>query len=108
LKMRLIDADKLLRDTVYNTMRAPYITKRDVEEAPTVDAEPVRHGRWIEAQIPANTTGHGGVGQDKKKGWLCSNCRCAFDAKLLWCDHYCPNCGAEMDGDTNADRHGDS
>lgn len=65
---------------------------------PAVDAAPVVHGWWIETQIPANTTGHGGVGQDKKKGWLCSNCRCAFDAKLLWCDHYCPNCGAKMDG----------
>lgn len=37
---RLIDADALLRNTVYNTLGAPYITKRDVEEAPTVD-------RWI-------------------------------------------------------------
>lgn len=36
--MRLVVADKLLRNTVYNTLRAPYITKRDVEEAPTVDA----------------------------------------------------------------------
>ena len=37
---RLIDADALLRNTVYNTLNAPYITKRDVEEAPTV-------GGWI-------------------------------------------------------------
>lgn len=72
--------------------------RKIMEEAPAVDAAPVVHGRWIETQIPANTTGHGGVGQDKKKGWLCSNCRCAFDAELLWCDHYCPNCGAKMDG----------
>lgn len=64
-----------------------------------VDAAPVIHGHWIETTIPANTTGHGGMGQDKKKGWLCSNCRCAFDAKLLWCDNYCPNCGAKMDGE---------
>jgi hypothetical protein len=63
------------------------------------DVKPVVHGRWIETTIPANTTGHGGVGQDKKKGWLCSNCRCAFDANLLWCDNYCPNCGAKMDGE---------
>lgn len=63
---------------------------------PVVDAAPVIHGRWIKTQIPANTTGHSGVGQDKKKAWLCSNCRCAFDAELLWRDHYCPNCGAKM------------
>lgn len=66
---------------------------------PSVDAAPVVHARWIETKIPANTTGHGGVGQDKKNGWLCSNCRCAFDAKLLWCQNYCPNCGAKMDGE---------
>ena len=36
--MRTIDADKLLRDTVYNPLHVPYITKRDVEEAPTIDA----------------------------------------------------------------------
>jgi hypothetical protein len=70
-----------------------------VNGIPAVDAVPVVHAHWIETTIPANTTGHGGVGQDKKKGWLCSNCRCAFDAELLWCDHYCPNCGAKMDGD---------
>ena len=69
------------------------------EKIPAVDAVPVVHAHWIETKIPANTTGHGGVGQDKKNGWLCSNCRCAFDAKLLWCQNYCPNCGALMDGE---------
>ena len=68
-----------------------------------VDAAPVVHARWIETTIPANTTGHGGVGQDKKKGRLCSNCRCAFDAVLLWCDSFCPNCGAKMDGERRDD-----
>ena len=69
-----------------------------IESIPAVDVAPVVHGRWIETTIPANTTGHGGVGQDKKKGRLCSNCKCAFDAVLLWCDSFCPNCGAKMDG----------
>jgi len=70
-----------------------------IESIPAVDVTPVVHGRWIETSIPANTTGHGGVGQDKKKGRLCSNCKCAFDAVLLWCDSFCPNCGARMDGE---------
>ena len=69
-----------------------------IKKLPAVDTVPVVHARWIETKIPANTTEHGGVGQDKKNGWLCSNCRCAFDAKLLWCKNYCPNCGAKMDG----------
>ena len=67
-----------------------------VNGIPTVEAAPVVHAHWIEPKIPTNTTGHGGVGQDKKNDWLCSNCRCAFDAKLLWCQNYCPNCGALM------------
>lgn len=70
---------------------------------PAVDAVPVVHARWIETTIPANTTGHGGVGQDKKKDRLCSNCRCAFDAVLLWCDSFCQNCGAKMDGERRDD-----
>jgi len=67
------------------------------EQLPSVDAEPVVHGHWIETTIPANTTGYGGVGQDKKDGVLCSKCRSAFDVKLLWSNNYCPNCGAKMD-----------
>lgn len=59
------------------------------------------HGHWIDTEIPANTTGYGGVGQDKKKGILCSECRCAFDISLLWVNDYCPHCGAKMDGDSD-------
>lgn len=65
---------------------------------PSVDAMPIVHGRWIETTIPANTTGRGGVGQDKRKGILCSECRCAFEISLLWINDYCPHCGAKMDG----------
>lgn len=68
-----------------------------IESIPAVDAAPVVHGWWIKTMIPANTTGYGGVGQDKKKGWMCSECRCAFDVKLLWCKNFCPSCGATMD-----------
>ena len=58
----------------------------DIENAPTVDAEPVRHGEW--------------------EVTVCSLCRHDLDG---WADgaheevadgnvHYCPNCGAKMDG----------
>lgn len=76
--------------------------KSAIENVPAVDAVPVVHAHWIETMIPANTTGHGGVGQDKKEGILCSKCRCAFDVKLLWINDYCPHCGARMDGEANA------
>ena len=55
-----------------------------INHAPTVDAEPVRHGRWI---------------QDEFGTW-CSVCglyayRDKFDQP--WESPYCPNCGAKMD-----------
>ena len=34
---RYIDADALLRNTIYNARHVPYITRSDVEEAPTAD-----------------------------------------------------------------------
>lgn len=34
--MRLIDADALLNNTILNVFHAPYITKMDVQSAPTI------------------------------------------------------------------------
>ena len=46
---------------------------RAINESPTIDAEPVRHGRWVE-------------------GIACSECRQVDLSK----PNYCPNCGAKM------------
>ena len=56
--------------------------------APTVEAEPVQHGRWIEIW-----------GGD----YECSLCHSIFEnggsyKYILHCFKYCPNCGAKMDG----------
>ena len=54
-----------------------------IENAPAVDAEPVRHGEWIyqDGEIMLCKT--------------CSLCRCeSFD---LDGEEYCPYCGAKMD-----------
>ena len=110
--MRLIDADALYRKTAeweeeamqivnkaseteadgFNWIRWSTILgersafKHDIADAPAVDAEPVRHGRWI--YKPAWSNADWGV-------YLCSECN-----KPYWwnTDHYCPNCGAKMDG----------
>lgn len=69
-----------------------------IENAPTIEAEPVRYGEWIEA----NDGTH-----------FCSEC--GSDAQYTWDDidrnfinsandvpdrisNYCPNCGAKMKG----------
>lgn len=41
--MRTIDADALVRNTILNPSHVPYITRTDVEDAPTIEPEP----KWI-------------------------------------------------------------
>lgn len=64
-----------------------------IDEAPTVDAEPVRHGYWIQSKsVPAYHS--------------CSYCHAAHkmheSCNTYVLLNYCPNCGTKMDGDANA------
>lgn len=90
--MRLIDADAL-RERLLETKATQEIRHNgiglmattdaliEVETSPTIDAEPVRHGRII-----------------KPKRWgewsRCSLC----DGTVPIVYNYCPRCGAKMDG----------
>ena len=90
---RLIDADALyeLLDGGYDVdldelpeTKAELLRMIDHEE--TIDAEPVRHGRWIS---------HGSY-------FTCSVCgeeQYGVDTGR----YYCPNCGAKMDGERGKD-----
>ena len=69
-----------------------------MEDAPAVDAVEVVHGRWIEVR------GILSVNRKDVPVVKCSKC------EIYFCDiinnhhymyHYCPNCGAKMDGDWN-------
>ena len=86
--MRLIDADRLLQGYEDHD----FIDTHVVWNAPTVDAEPVRHGRWLCKRY--------GVAFDGERFpfWtiaVCSECnKTSCDA-----GDYCPNCGAKMDGE---------
>lgn len=52
---------------------------------PEIEAEPVRHGRWI-------------FGHSRTSSWMtCSIC-CKAQSGQTACFSYCPNCGARMDG----------
>lgn len=68
------------RNLRLGVLRALYTVK----EMPTVDAEPVRHGKWI---------------RDVNNLYGCSECmqRETMSPKKL--KNYCPNCGAKMDGE---------
>lgn len=106
--MRLIDADALIkynglesatkygnrsakqRTNSYSTMMLYEIADM-IDEAPTIDAAPVKHGRWLKTN------------DDTMK--RCSEC----DVIHLIAQYphgnanYCPNCGAKMDGDEKND-----
>ena len=99
--MRLIDADglfnwgdKQLKDAVkygnktadqqswsYSTLMM-YEVADEIEDAPTIDAEPVKHGKWDDS-LDGITP-------------YCSVCGCTHRC-LIRCPSYCPNCGAKMD-----------
>ena len=67
------------------------------KNAPTVDAVPVVHGRWINEGVYGE--GH------SQCSIRCSNPLCNFHYIGYLDDYnYCPNCGAKMDGkDGDAD-----
>ena len=87
----------------YNAEQNQYFTMGlrcaygDAQRFPAADVVEVRHGEWVETQEPL--------------GWCdvdcaeCSVCHESWiidedssidDYKCLW--HYCPDCGAKMDG----------
>lgn len=55
-----------------------------INAMPTIDAEPVRHGKWIFESICGRAV------------MTCSECLKVQSGQTL-CFTYCPNCGARMD-----------
>lgn len=88
--MRLIDADELEPDTCWDEYDDGFTaySRFQIEDSPTIDAEPVRHGRWI------NDT-------------FCSECnRFPVDVSVSISNQEltkyfsrCPHCGAKMDAE---------
>ena len=86
--MRLIDADALMRDIEqYHLSNGKF--QYWVELQSTVDAVPVRHGKWIDEGQYADYYPH--------HAWRCSECgEHVIEIDTPWYK-YCPNCGARMD-----------
>lgn len=96
-------AEYIEREAVYNTLKAMYCDECTDEKCqmceyaqimfvldnlPTADVQPVKHGRWIPQ------------GDDM---WLCSNCKENIIFSMHESDRtkkqrYCCKCGARMDG----------
>ena len=87
---RYIDADALEKEFCRGCLNE-YIDCIDcaIANAPTVDAEPVRHGHWIWKERK-------GI----REAWYqCSECN-AYDLREIdVTSHYCWACGAKMDGE---------
>lgn len=97
--MKLIDADALADNIAVLFERNQalidewlmYQVEDTIDDAPTIDAEPVRHGKWT---------------RDYETAWgdsrfMCSVCHCKESVPTcngepsIW--DYCPNCGAKME-----------
>ena len=96
--MRIIDADESLKriNNIFpRRIESDYqkgiavgmaMAKVAINEQPTVDVEPVRHGRWIIKPDP-----YGFFDEIP----VCSECGCTTKMRETY--HYCPNCGAKME-----------
>lgn len=83
------DTDEIKFD-VYN-VPVP-VVRQNILDMPTIDAEPVRHGRWEEES--QNSAYYG-------KLVSCSECGAFLDPKKVKAYRFCYNCGAKMDGDSH-------
>lgn len=96
---RLIDADALKDDILKSAVmiddrgiQTGYeIAIELIKKQPTIDAEPVRHGQWKCTYLP--------------NGFLleqtCSECGLTFEEPSGVDYNYCPNCGADMRGESD-------
>ena len=94
---RLIDAEQIVTMELFDEEHEEYYKKKiSIEdmiatyttemELPTVDAEPVRHGKWMRTEDECGDF----------LCWTCSEC----GEQYVMPHHrasYCPNCGARMD-----------
>lgn len=98
--MRLIDADELTNEVIHDMAiaalhsNAKYFSivndivvafSETIDKAPTIDAEPVKHGRWEDTKF---------INLRK-----CSCCQVEWGIYSIEDFDYCPNCGARMDSE---------
>ena len=89
--MRLIDADVLVKHKVtgeIGNLSGDFVPGFAIANAPTIEAEPVRHGKWGEAEI---------VGYNGYHAVYARPCMLCGSYTREHKPPYCSNCGAKMD-----------
>lgn len=89
--MRLIDADWVMNALTVYGQSYDYVSvgrvTEVIENAPTIDAEPVRRGRWL---TEYGDHIHAGL----RPMFICCS-ECGMVTTVKW--NYCSNCGAKME-----------
>lgn len=88
-----------LNDTdIFDTYNDYSMVIDTIDNFPTADVAPVRHGRWKKSKGNERPTENGFVHDDR---YVCDCCGwgCCCETKLDF--SYCPNCGTKMDGESN-------
>ena len=105
--MRFIDANMLINSVETNTDISGFMQtyiRGMIREQPTIDAEPVRHGKWEIETIREYELSYGSIGYEPV--YKCSNCKISTESYLRTekpimpedadFPNYCPYCGARM------------
>lgn len=90
--MRLIDADDLDEKGIEFSDTNVYVPIEAIWNAPTIEAEPVRHGEWEH------------LGGDE---WCCTVCENVITTEGSWekpTQKFCDECGAKMREDDGEKR----
>ncbi len=95
-EMRLIDANALENRAyeIYVHASPEFKTRMNtlkelIDNAPTIDAVPVVHARWVHEQRYGDSGGW---------VWRCTACRREAITPIISALKYCHCCGAKMDG----------
>lgn len=98
--MRLIDADNLFNNRILmvsnsDSLEAIKKIMDIINESPTIDAVPVKRGKWIEQEVIMDNKAI-----EEWQSAKCSKCGHYHTTPYMYYfSHYeyCPNCGAKMD-----------
>lgn len=95
--MRTIDADELKKKLEAEHCDCEIMAM--IDNMPTIDAEPVKHGRWIIHREEIFEPNRSECYINRPLPTECSVCGFAEMRASRFA--FCPNCGARMDGDSN-------